>query len=615
MEYSLLIVDDEPDNLRILSSLLREEHQVIVAKSGHQALTLAQDMQPDLILLDVVMPNMTGFEVIEILKKQTSTQDIPVIFITGLQSSKDETLGFELGAVDYIHKPFNPAIVKARVASQLQIIHQRQELKQLSEKLQKASEAKGMFLANMSHEIRTPLTTIIGYTESLIAEELPELERPNALAIVNNSSKHLLSLVNDILDFSKIEAGELSIELLPTELNMLFEQVHIMCLELAKKKGLNIEWRLLGELPSHIKTDPTRLKQILINLLSNAIKFTDVGTISLQLQAKDGTLTIAVSDQGIGIAEDKVKNLFTSFSQGDNSTSRQYGGTGLGLSISQNLAGKLGGNIVVESKLGEGSTFTLTTPATPTANSKQMSSLLFCSPYTASNKKIDQFEANILLAEDHPENQRLFAMILTSMGLKVDTVDNGEMAVKACLENHYDLVLMDTQMPIMSGMEAQKLIRTCGLSIPIIALTANVMKEEVDSYLAAGFNDHLAKPLDREDLQKKLNRYCQIVSDNVIAEPLLTETVFNELREKFSNSFEDYKVQLQDALNSSNYIELAQVAHKFQGAARSFHFEREGLIAEALEQHIYHSSKVIDKTAIELINQLKKQIDKKHVRT
>lgn len=614
MEYSLLIVDDEPDNLRILSSLLRDEHQVIVAKSGHQALTLAQDMQPDLILLDVVMPNITGFEVIKTLKNQPSTQDIPVIFITGLQSSKDETLGFELGAVDYIHKPFNPAIVKARVASQLKIIQQRQELQQLSEKLQKASEAKGMFLANMSHEIRTPLTTIIGYTESLIADEMPELERPNALAIVNNSSKHLLSLVNDILDFSKIEAGELSIELLPTDLNMLLEQVHIMCSELAKKKGLELEWKLVGMIPSHIETDPTRVKQILINLLSNAIKFTDLGVISVEITLSDNKLYMAVSDEGIGIAKDKIDNLFTSFNQVDNSTSRQYGGTGLGLSISQNLAHKLGGLISVESKLGEGSTFTLSIPASSTADSKKVDSLLFCSPYTLPNRQNDRFEANVLLAEDHPENQRLFAMILTSMGLNVDTVDNGEMAVKACLEKHYDLVLMDIQMPVMSGIEAQKLIRTCGLSAPIIALTANVMKEEVESYLAAGFNDHLAKPLDREDLQLKLDKYCQKVN-NVVAEPQLTETVFNELRDKFSHSFEDYKTQLQHALNASDYIALAQIAHKFQGAARSFHFEREGLTAETLEQHIYLSSKTIDKTTIELIGQLEKQIDKNQSNT
>lgn len=614
MEYSLLIVDDEPDNLRILSSLLREEHQVIVAKSGHQALALAQDMQPDLILLDVVMPNITGFEVIKTLKNQASTQDIPVIFITGLQSSKDETLGFELGAVDYIHKPFNPAIVKARVSSQLKIIQQRQELQQLSDKLQKASEAKGMFLANMSHEIRTPLTTIIGYTESLIAEELPELERPNALAIVSSSSKHLLSLVNDILDFSKIEAGELSIELLSTDINMLLEQVHIMCSELANKKGLSLQWELVGKIPDHIETDPTRVKQILINLLSNAIKFTDLGTISVELKAVNKRLHIAVTDEGIGIAENKIKNLFTSFSQVDNSTSRQYGGTGLGLSISQNLANKLGGKVSVKSKLGEGSTFTLSIPAVATSDSKEVDSLQFCSPYAVSNRQYSKFEADILLAEDHPENQRLFAMILSSMGLNVDAVDNGEMAVKACLENHYDLVLMDIQMPVMSGLEAQKLIRTCGLSIPIIALTANVMQEEVESYLAAGFNDHLAKPLDREDLQQKLNKYCHKV-ENAIAQPQLTEAVFNELREKFSESFEDYKVQLQHALNASDYIALAQIAHKFQGAARSFHFEREGLIAEALEQHVYQSSKTIDKTAIELIGQIEKQIDKKCANT
>lgn len=594
MEYSLLIVDDEPDNLRILSSLLREEHQVIIAKSGAQALTLAEEKQPDLILLDVVMPNMTGFEVIEVLKSKPSTSDIPVIFITGLHSSKDETTGFELGAVDYIHKPFNPAVVKSRVASQLQIIQQRRELKELSEELQRASEAKGMFLANMSHEIRTPLTTIIGYTESLQANELPELERPEALGIINNSSKHLLALLNDILDFSKIEAGELAIEMLNTDLNQLLEQVHVMCQELAKKKGLSIDWHLQSPVPTHIDTDPTRVKQILINLLSNAIKFTAQGNINILLNLSEHTLTVAVVDQGIGIAEDKLAKLFTSFNQVDNSTSRQYGGTGLGLSISQSLANKLGGEISVDSELGKGSTFTLKLPIESKDAEKQMTQLLFCSPYSASQVSKDKFDARVLLAEDHPENQKLFAMILSSLGLQVDTVNNGEEAVSACLEHSYDLVLMDIQMPVMSGVEAQKLIRTCGVATPIIAITANVMKEEVESYLKAGFNDHLAKPLDREELWDKLNKYCQKVAGEV-QESKLSEQVFQDLRNKFKHSFTEYKDTLKQASQNKDYTSLAQIAHKFHGAARSFNFDKEGAVAEALEQHIYQSNKAIEK--------------------
>lgn len=614
MEYSLLIVDDEPDNLRILSSLLREEHQVLVAKSGKQALTLANDMQPDLILLDVVMPEMTGFEVITKLKSQAQTADIPVIFITGLQSSKDETLGFELGAVDYIHKPFNPAIVKARVASQLKIIQQRQELTELSEQLKKASEAKGMFLANMSHEIRTPLTTIIGYTESLLGNELPELEQPGALGIINNSSKHLLSLVNDILDFSKIEAGELAIELLTSDLNVVLEQVNIMCLELAKSKGLTIDWQSTGPLPSHIETDPTRLKQILINLISNAIKFTEQGKISLAVKVEQQQLVIAVTDEGIGIAKDKLGKLFTSFNQVDNSTSRQYGGTGLGLSISQSLAQKLGGNIRVESELGQGSTFTLTIPAIQSKMAEPIQHLVFCSPYTSHNKVPERFCAKVLLAEDHPENQRLFSVILSSLGLEVDTVDNGELAVKACLENDYDLVLMDIQMPVMSGLEAQKLIRTCGVSVPIIAVTANVMKQEVESYLAAGFNDHLAKPLDREELQHKLDKYCQ-KAQLERQQPQLTEQVFNELRNKFRSSFDDYQTKLKQALQQRDYQQLAQIAHKFHGAARSFNFDKEGAIAEALEQQILRSSKTIDKTTRDLIEHIEQQTKKNTIST
>lgn len=608
MDYSLLIVDDEPDNLRILSSLLRDEHQVLIAKSGQQALALAEEKQPDLILLDIVMPSMTGFEIIQILKNKPATSAIPVIFITGLDSSKDETTGFELGAVDYIHKPFNPSVVKARVASQLKIIQQRRELESLSKELQTASEAKGMFLANMSHEIRTPLTTIIGYSESLLANELPELEKPAALGTINNSSKHLLALLNDILDFSKIEAGELTIELLDTDVNQLLEQVHVMCQELAKKKNLQISWRLLTAIPSHIETDPTRLKQILINLISNAVKFTEQGTINITLSLSDNALVIAVIDEGIGIAQNKLNKLFTSFNQIDNSTSRQYGGTGLGLSISQNLAHRLGGHIKVQSQLGEGSTFIITLPIISKKPQSILETLLFCSPSPTQPVSEEQLNARVLLAEDHPENQKLFALILAAFGLNVDTVNNGEEAVSACLSNNYDLVLMDIQMPVMSGLEAQQLIRTCGVNTPVIALTANVMKEEVEAYLHAGFNDHLAKPLDRKELWKKLNKYCK---KSPLLEPdsKITEQVFQDLRKKFKRSFADYNNQLQSALKASDHIALAQIAHKFQGAARSFHFNKEGMVAEALEQQIYQANKAIDKTALQLIDLIKAQIN------
>lgn len=606
MTYSILIVDDEADNLRILSALLKDDYQVFVAKSGEQALNIASSKLPDLILLDVVMPNLSGFQVIQKLKSNVETEQIPVIFITGLGSSKDETTGFELGAADYIHKPFNPAIVQARVSSQMKIIQQRKELQQLSNKLQKASEAKGMFLANMSHEIRTPLTTVIGYTESLMTGAIDENNTTETLAIINNSSKHLLSLVNNILDFSKIEAGEIAIEWLSTDLESLLQAVHVMCSELAKNKGLEIEWQLLTPIPKETMTDPTRLKQILINIISNAIKFTDEGKIKVLLSSSFGKLNIAVEDQGIGIAKEKLDSLFKSFNQVDNSTSRKFGGTGLGLSISQSLAHKLGGKIEVKSKLGLGSTFTLVLDLKPTDNVEVISKLSLSSAYYQSAPTANQFKAKVLLAEDHEENRQLIALIFRTYGLEVDTVENGKQAVQACMDQEYDLVFMDIQMPIMTGIEAQKLIRNCGLDMPIIALTANVMKEEVEAYLQAGFNDHLAKPIDTKQLAQKLDRYCVFAEKTQETTEISTQ-VIKDLRAKFQKSFGDYKDKLEEALKQDNYKELGQLAHKFNGAARSFNFEQEGLIAETLEKHIYQSQSNIQKTTLALIDKLDTQ--------
>jgi signal transduction histidine kinase/HPt (histidine-containing phosphotransfer) domain-containing protein len=603
MTYSILIVDDEADNLRILSSLLKEDYQVYVAKSGEQALNLTKSKLPDLILLDVVMPHLSGFEVIKKLKDSPDTEHIPVIFITGLGSSKDEATGFELGATDYIHKPFNPAIVQARVSSQMKIIQQRNELQQLSNKLQKASEAKGMFLANMSHEIRTPLTTVIGYTESLMSGVIEESDQAKTLAIINNSSNHLLSLVNNILDFSKIEAGEISIEWLNTELDTLLQAVHVMCNELAKKKGLTLEWHLFSPIPKSLITDPTRLKQILINIISNAIKFTDEGTIKILLGTSNGKLNIAVEDQGIGIAKEKMNTLFTSFNQVDNSTSRKFGGTGLGLSISQSLAHKLNGEINVKSTLGLGSTFTLSLQIKPSKSEQMIDKLSLTSAYYQEPSIASKFKAKALLAEDHEENRQLITLILRTFGLEVDAVQDGKQAVQACMDNHYDLVFMDIQMPVMTGMEAQKLIRNCGLNMPIIALTANVMKEEVESYLEAGFDDHLAKPIDTRQLQLKLETYC--ASSEVAEEASeISSQILEDLRAKFQKSFDDYKDKLEDALKNENYKELGQLAHKFNGAARSFNFQQEGAIAEALEKHIYQSYSNIHKTTLALIDKL-----------
>lgn len=576
---------------------------MLVAKSGRQALSIVHEQSVDLILLDVVMPELDGFSVMKQLKSNVNSQNIPVIFITGLESSKDETYGFELGAVDYIHKPFNSSVVLARVSSQLKIIQQRNDLQQLSEELKQASEAKGMFLANMSHEIRTPLTTIIGYAESMLSQNIPKNEWTDAVNIIDNSGKHLLSLVNNILDFSKIEAGELSIELIDVELDSLLQQVHVICEQQAHKKHLNIHWRFNGKIPRRIKTDPTRLKQILINLISNGIKFTEQGSVTIVVSALNEQLHFEIKDTGIGIPNDKLSSLFNSFTQVDNSTSRKYGGTGLGLSISCRLAKELGGQIAVESQVNEGSTFSVFIDLINQAPGETFDQLNSDTNHQASQQTQQVFKGKVLIAEDHPENRQLFSLNLSALGFEVNAVDNGEKAVQACISDDYQLVLLDIQMPVMNGIEAQQLIRSCGLDMPIIALTANVMKDEIDSYLAAGFTDHLAKPLDQEQLLTKLNKYC----DNDVStqqDVAIPQHLLDELRQKFKQSFAQYTIELQTAVKQRDTKTLASLAHKFQGAAKSFGFTEEAKVAELLERYIQDSNNNISQTSQQLINLL-----------
>ena len=291
----VLLVDDEKVSLKILSDLLKEDVDIALAKNGIQALEKVKQLKPDLILMDVLMPGIDGFEVISLLKANKETDSIPVIFITGLNSAGEEERGLTLGAQDYIHKPFSPEVVKARVATQLKIVHQRQQLQQLSDELQEASEAKSRFLANMSHEIRTPLTSIIGYAEGITQGDFAGDFQQTAVSIIAQNGQHLLNVVNEILDLSKIEANKLEIELIDMDLFNMLGGIESLMQQQAQAKGLLFSIEHEFPLPSVINCDPTRLKQILLNLINNAIKFTDAGSVTVKVwQSAEDQLAFCV---------------------------------------------------------------------------------------------------------------------------------------------------------------------------------------------------------------------------------------------------------------------------------------------------------------------------------
>jgi len=582
---TILLVDDEKANLKVLSELLKTDAHICLAVSGQQAIDKSLTLNPDLILLDVVMPGMDGFETIKKLKSIKETSEIPIIFITGLSSSEKEKLGLTLGAVDYIYKPFNSEVVKARVATQLKIIRQRNELQKLSQELAHASEIKSRFLANMSHEIRTPLTAVIGYAESILAGEIDAEEQYNAISIINNSGQHLLSLLNDILDISKVEADKLDVELLPTKLFKLIEEVKLLVGDKALHKGIEFTIKYQFPLPSKLITDPTRLKQILINLLNNAINFTDQGFVHLVIQNSPPFLQFSIEDSGIGINTKDLSKLFIAFSQVNNVAKNNVGGTGLGLNISKYLSEKLGGNISVLSKEGEGSCFTVNISLKEADDCIWLNSqtevdnvlVMPCSGVKSQSK----LKGSILLAEDDKGLRKLFTLILVKLGLTVTTVEDGEKLVEAALETEYDLILSDIHMPNMGGIEAMNLIKSTGCETPFVALTANAMTHETAHYLEAGFSEYLSKPIQREKLVQVINNYLDI--NSTIDEIDIPESNLCQLKNAFLDDLPCDIKNIKNAFLQKDWRKLMFFAHSLNGTSAVFEFDEITVLAAKLE--------------------------------
>ena len=393
--------------------------------------------------------------------------------------------------------------IKQRINLEEIVKERTKELEEEKTKAQRATEAKSQFLANMSHEIRTPINGIIGLYHVLLKTEL-SYKQKDFLKNIGNSANSLLRIINDILDFSKIEAGKLTIDRTTFNLKKTVSNVIESVKFIVENKNIKIHLEYEKNLKDYFYGDSLRISQVLTNLLGNAVKFTsDYGDIYVTIiKVQNEKLRFTVKDTGIGLSQKEKKRLFSSFSQADSSTTRKYGGTGLGLAISKQLVELMDGEIWVESKKGVGSSFIFEIKL------KESETEHLKTKKQESTQEYHNFVANkILLVEDNSTNQLVLLGLLEDNIKDIDIAKNGQEAVDMFEVGKYELILMDLQMPVMDGYEATKIIRKIDKKIPIIALTANAMVEEVEKTKAIGMNEHLTKPINVEKLFETLSRY------------------------------------------------------------------------------------------------------------
>lgn len=514
----ILIVEDDPVTSELIATSLQHDGITAVVCDSVTSIEAKLDEGFDIAILDLELPDGTGFDILARMQARPSLNLTSTIFLTGSDDPKDVLKAFEAGADDYVLKPFNLLVLRAKIATLLRIKRQAHELVAINSELhgknieiEAALKAESRFLSNMSHEIRNPLNGVIGLIDAALTERDP-VEQKILLNFARSSGDQLRHIVDDILDLKMMDAGTYRIDAHSFD----YYELRKTWIEPTLHLSPDAYRRVVVEtdtktIPRFFIGDPARLTQITQNFLSNAMKFTPTGG-SIALKAtydyETGELTMSCKDSGIGMSPDTMKAIFNPFKQASDGTTKNVPGAGLGLSIVKGIVERIGGRISVESELGKGSTFSATVPLPVDWDRENEWRAGKLKEAVQESRTYDLSGLRVLCVDDSGINLKVVSKPLRKQGATVTTATSGQSALELVKSQDFDIVVTDISMPEMDGEELQQNIQQIKGELPVVALTGNVLKEDVERYLANGFVDALGKPLEIDKLYEVVSRHA-----------------------------------------------------------------------------------------------------------